>query len=208
MNIEEVMSREVRTIRMVDRLDAAARLMWENDCGIAPVVDGNQAVVGIVTDRDLCMASYTQGRALAEIPVTAVMARSVKTCRANEPVAAALGAMQQHQLHRLPVVDARGALVGMVSINDLLRAALARPAALDGTAVLKALAAIRAPRTPAKAPAAAAAARPATAAAAPTVVAAPVPIPAPAAAMLPAAAPAKPGKASGKDKGKGKGKKG
>lgn len=202
MNIKEVMSREVKTIRMVDRLDAAARVLWEHDCGIVPVVDGNQAIVGVVTDRDLCMASYTQGKALADIPVTAVMARNVRVCRPDEPVTAALLAMQQLQVHRLPVVDARGVVVGMLAMNDLIRLAAARPTALDGTLVLKALAAIGAPRRAAAARPAAPAAAPAPAGAAAAAAAA-----TPGTASLPAknapTAPAAPVKAkAGKSKGK------
>jgi CBS-domain-containing membrane protein len=217
MNVKEVMSREVRTIRMVDRADAAARVMWEHDCGAVPVVDGNQAVVGIVTDRDLCMAGYTQGRPLGEIAVTAVMARSVRSCKPDDAVAVALATMQQHQLHRLPVVDARGVAVGMLTINDLLRLAHGRPAAVDVTAVLKTLAAITAPRrapatavasaTPAAKPAGAPVAQPAAAVAPP-----PVAIPGPAATLMPA--PASKSEANkdrgkgGKANGNGKGKKG
>jgi CBS domain-containing protein len=146
MNVKEVMSREIRTIRMVDRCDAAARVMWENDCGVVPVVDGNQTLVGIVTDRDLCMAGYTQGRSLGEIAVTQVMARGVATCRPDDPLATALATMQQRQVRRLPVIDARGVVVGMLASNDLTRLAAARPAAVDGATVLRALAAIAAPR--------------------------------------------------------------
>jgi CBS domain-containing protein len=146
MNVKEVMSREIKTIRMVDRLDAAARVMWEQDCGIVPVVDGNQALVGVVTDRDLCMAGYTQGRPLGEIPVTTVMARGVATCRPDEALATAVALMQQRQIHRLPVVDARNVVVGMLATNDLVRLAHSRPAAFEATNVLKTLAAIAAPR--------------------------------------------------------------
>lgn len=178
MNVKEVMSREVRSIRLVDRLDAAARLMWEGDCGIAPVVDGNHALVGVVTDRDLCMAAWTQGRPLGDIPVTAVMARQLRTCKPDDGVAGALATMQQHQLHRLPVVDARGVLVGMLAIGDLLRLAGTRPAALDGTLVVRALAAIKAPRAAARPAAPAKAAAPA----------APAGTPAPAAGAASAAA--------------------
>jgi CBS domain-containing protein len=146
MNVKEVMSQQVRSVRMTERADAAARILWEHDCGIVPVVDANNALVGVVTDRDLCMASYTQGRPLAEIAVTAVMARAVRSCKPDEALAAAMAAMQQAQVHRLPVTDARGLVVGMLSVNDLIRLAQARPAALDAGAVLKTLAAIGAPR--------------------------------------------------------------
>lgn len=191
MNVNELMSREPRAIRVGERLDAAARVLWENDCGLVPVLDAAGALVGVVTDRDLCMASYTQGRSLGEIPVTSVMARDVRSCRADDSVATAMAAMQQTQVHRLPVVDARNLLVGVVSTNDLIRAAQNRPAAVDGGSVLKCLAAIGAPRR-------AEASAPTRAAKAATVV-----VPTPAAAVAPAAAPA-PAKAKSKAKPKGR----
>lgn len=160
MNVQEVMRGSVRSVRMADRLDAAARLMWEQDCGIAPVVDSSNVLVGVVTDRDLCMATYTQGRVLAEIPVTAVMARMLRTCRAEDSLDTALQTLQQAQLHRLPVVDGRGVLVGMLSCNDLIRLAATRPAALDPKKLVAALAAIGALRQSAPAPAAASASGP------------------------------------------------
>ncbi len=189
MNVKEVMSREVKTMRMVDRLDAAARILWEQDCGIVPVVDGNQAVVGVVTDRDLCMASYTQGRSLGEIAVTAVMARTVRTCKPDDALTVAMVSMQQHQLHRLPVVDARGVVVGMLSITDLVRLANARPAALDAAAVLKALATINASRRSAVSPSS-----PTSAVSAPNTATAPAKVAAPVevVAAVPAASPVRP----------------
>jgi CBS domain-containing protein len=184
MNVKEVMSQQVRSVRMTERADAAARILWEHDCGIVPVVDANNVLVGVVTDRDLCMASYTQGRPLAEIAVTAVMARAVRSCKPDETLAAAMAAMQQAQVHRLPVVDARGLVIGMLSVNDLIRLAQARPAALDAGAVLKTLAAIGAPRQ-----AAAPAVVPPPVAKAMTVVAAASSPPSPAPSAPPVVAP-------------------
>lgn len=210
MNVKEVMSREVRTSRMVDRADTAARAMWEHDCGIVPVVDGNGVCIGVVTDRDLCMAAYTQGRPLGEINLTSVMARPARTCKPDDAVTAALALMQQHQVHRLPVVDARGVVIGMLAMNDLLRLAASRPAVLDGAGVAKSLAAIVAPRkAPATAPAAqASAAKSATAGKAAPSLHNPLNVP-PAAALapIPVAMPAivKPAKA--KDAARSKGRK-
>ncbi len=201
MNVNELMSREPRAVAIGERLDAAARVLWEMDCGLAPVVDAAGALVGVLTDRDLCMASYTQGRSLGEIPVTKVMTRTVRTCRTDDTVAAAMATMQQAQVHRLPVVDARNLLVGILSTNDLVRAAHSRPAAIDGNSVLKCLAVIGALRRnesaePVRAAKPAAVAAPASRAAA----AANVPVPPVAAPAAPAAAP----KAKGKAKPKGR----
>lgn len=161
MNVKDVMTREVRSVRMADRLDAAARLMWEQDCGIAPVVDSSNVLVGVLTDRDLCMATYTQGRPLPEIPVTAAMARMLRTVKPDDSLTSAMAVLQQAQVHRLPVVDARGVLVGLLAVNDLVRMAATRPSTLDATAVVKCLAAIGASRRTAN---------PATAAVAPAAV--------------------------------------
>lgn len=186
-------------VRLGDRLDAVARVLWDHDCGAVPVVDDKGALVGVVTDRDVCMAAYTQGRALGEIPVDTSMARTVRTCRPDDAAATAMATMQEHQIHRLPVVDGKGAPVGILSTNDLVRAVLSRPAAIDTNAVVKTLARIGTPRN-AAGPAAEAAGKRAPAARAAAVdniaiVPAPAPTPKPAA---PAAA---------KEKGKGKGRK-
>ncbi|MCA8965945.1 MAG: CBS domain-containing protein [Planctomycetes bacterium] len=142
MNIKDCMSRDPRGVRTTDRLDAAARVLWEQDCGFVPVLDAVGGLIGVVTDRDLCMASYTQGRALAEIPVLSVMSRQVRAVRPDDGVTAAMAAMQDLQVHRLPVVDVHGRLVGILSTNDLVREAAARPTAIDPTQVLRTLAAI------------------------------------------------------------------
>ena len=146
MNANDLMTREPRSVRTTDRLDAAARVLWEQDCGIVPVVNAANVLVGVVTDRDLCMASYTQGRPLNEIAVLGPMARQLRTCRPDDSIATVLSAMQQAQVHRLPVVDGRGMLLGIVSINDVVRAAHKRPAAIDAASVVKTLALIGAPR--------------------------------------------------------------
>ena len=146
MTLKDLMSRDVRVVQLGDRLDAAARVLWDRDCGAVPVVDGNGAVVGMLTDRDICMAAFTQGLTLAEIPVTVAMARKVHTARPDDDLATALAAMAAQQVHRLPVVDARGVCIGVVSSSDLVRQAAAHPHALSPDGVVQALAAIAAPR--------------------------------------------------------------
>lgn len=98
----------------------AAKIMWEHDCGVVPVVDGDRHVVGIVTDRDLCIASYTKGRSLAQMRLGEVMQAPVYCCGENETRAAIHAAMRKHQVRRLPVTDDDGRLVGIVSLNDLV----------------------------------------------------------------------------------------
>jgi CBS domain-containing protein len=126
MKVEQLMTRPVHACRPSDRLDVAARVMWERDCGCVPVVapdDGGDHVVGMITDRDVCMAAYTQGLPLTEIAVETAMAHEVRSCRPTDSVGDALRILEGNQLHRLPVVDAGGLLVGMVSLADLAREA-------------------------------------------------------------------------------------
>ncbi len=121
MKVADVMTRQPHTCRPEDSLAAAAQVMWEHDCGCVPVVDEHHHVVGIVTDRDACMASYTKGLRLDEIPVRAAMAKHVFTCREDDTTVSAKAQLQAHQVRRLPVVDETGKLTGILSANDLLR---------------------------------------------------------------------------------------
>jgi CBS-domain-containing membrane protein len=123
MNIQSIMSTEVCTARAEDSLQVPARQMWEHDCGIVPIVDAQLKVVGVITDRDICMAAYTQGKRLQEIRVREVISSKVVTCRPEESWTTVAARMASHQVRRLPVVDAGGKLVGIVSVNDLAIAA-------------------------------------------------------------------------------------
>lgn len=122
-NIRELMNPEVITCAPGDSLDTAARAMWEGDIGCLPIVDEDRRVIGIITDRDACMAAYTRGQRLADIPIREVMSRNVVTCSPDEDLGAVEWRMAVAQVHRLPVVDATGHLLGIVSMNDLARSA-------------------------------------------------------------------------------------
>jgi len=151
MNVEQLMTRDVKTCGLYDSLSDAARIIWENDCGCVPVVEDDR-VVGMVTDRDICMATYTQGRSLSEMQVNGVLSNA-HTCGRDDPIGAAEQLMRTHQVRRLPVVDGEGDLVGMLSVNDILREAArgrARRAKRDitGEDIVQMLGAICAPRSP------------------------------------------------------------
>ncbi|MBK8178142.1 MAG: CBS domain-containing protein [Planctomycetes bacterium] len=121
MKVKDVMSAEVRTCSPNDDLGRAAQIMWEGDCGIVPVVEPDDYLVGVVTDRDACMAAYTQGRTLAAVRTGDVMSRQLRTLRPEEDAEAAGAAMGKLRVRRLPVVDGLGRLVGLVSLADLAR---------------------------------------------------------------------------------------
>lgn len=119
MKIEQLMTRPVRSCRPEDAINCAAQIMWEADVGCVPVVDGGNRVVGMITDRDIAMAAYTQGRALDGISVESVMAKQVHTCSPGDDVSSAEERMQKFQVRRLPVVDSAATLVGIISVNDI-----------------------------------------------------------------------------------------
>lgn len=119
MKIEQLMSRPVQCCQPQDTINRAAQLMWDADVGCIPVVDADQCVVGLITDRDIAMAAYTQGRVLGDISVESVMAKQVHTCSPSDEVVSAERRMQQFQVRRLPVVDASKKLIGIVSMNDI-----------------------------------------------------------------------------------------
>ncbi|MCI0411959.1 CBS domain-containing protein [bacterium] len=121
MKVSQIMKQAVETCVPDDNLSMAAKKMWDFDIGWLPVVDLNKQVIGIITDRDICMAGYTQGRALFEIPVSVAMSKSVFSCASNDTIAAAEEEMRLHQVRRLPVIASDGKVEGVLSINDLAR---------------------------------------------------------------------------------------
>jgi CBS domain-containing protein len=119
MKVEEIMSTHVETVRMNDGLERAAQLMWEADCGVLPVIDDDSRVVGLITDRDVCMAAYTQGKPLWQMQVSSACSRKVYACRLNDSLQIVENLMRVAQVRRLPVVDEGGQLWGIVSLGDL-----------------------------------------------------------------------------------------
>ena len=151
MNIEKMMNRNVRSCSESDTLNRAAQLMWEGDCGFLPVVDQQQHVVGVVTDRDICMGAYTKGVPLWGASVSSVMTtKDVQTCHANDELADVERLMGEKQVRRVPVVDGSGSLLGIVTLGDFARCsqASAFQKATGGFAIAKTLAGICEPRPP------------------------------------------------------------
>lgn len=93
--------------------------MLKGDCGVLPVVTAAGEVVGMITDRDICMAAATKHRDPASISVSEVISGNVYACSPEAEIHTALNVMRQKQVRRLPVVTAEdGKLVGLLSIND------------------------------------------------------------------------------------------
>src|SRR4029077_9235899 len=96
-------------------LAEAVRLMWEKDCGVLPVVTADGKVSGMITDRDICVAIATRGQTADRIVVSAVIGAKVCGCTPDDDAVDALKIMKTQRVRRLPVVDAKGRLKGILS---------------------------------------------------------------------------------------------
>jgi CBS domain-containing protein len=146
MLVKDVMTRGAFTCHPYDSLAHVAQIMWDHDCGCVPVVDSAGKVTAMITDRDVCMAAYMQGRPIAEISVESAASRSLVSVQENEAIDTAEGRMAAAQVRRLPVVDHSGLPVGVLSLSDLTSAKAALPPNHAGR-VVQTLAAISAPPT-------------------------------------------------------------
>jgi len=118
-----------------DTAHAAATLMKEHGVGTLPVLDDpdSRKVIGIVTDRDLCVKVVAAGLDPRFAEVRECMNRDVMTCQASAEAETALEYMTRGRVRRLPVVNRVGALIGIVSIDDLARSQAVPAKSICGT---------------------------------------------------------------------------
>ncbi len=121
----DAMTRAVATCGAHESLNRAAQLMWDTDCGAVPIVDDEGRLVGMLTDRDICMAAYTRGLPLTEVSVGSVMSTTLHSCKPGDSLRSLMDAMTTHRVRRVPVIDHDGRLVGIVSLADVARLAQA-----------------------------------------------------------------------------------
>jgi len=126
MKVKEVMTPDAKAIWITESLADAAKEMWENDCGVLPIIKDGRKVVGMITDRDICMASAMRDRNPSAISVEEVMNATVYAAEVEEDVEQALETMREHKIRRLPVLNPEGELEGIVSMNDIVLKAKAR----------------------------------------------------------------------------------
>jgi CBS domain-containing protein len=126
MKISEIMTKDPRSVSPDTPVSEAARLMKEQDVGLVPVVErvgGAETrgrLVGVITDRDIAIRTVAEGRA-SDAPVREVMSGGVKTCSPDDSVEDAMDLLGREQVRRIPIVDERGSLVGVVAQADVVR---------------------------------------------------------------------------------------
>ena len=123
MQVRDVMTNDPECVTPGATIREAAQVMQRENVGIVPVVEekSTKRLVGVVTDRDIAIRVVAEGRD-AGTRVSEVMSASrITTCTPDDNVDDAMEAMATEQLRRIPIVDERGSLIGIVAQADILR---------------------------------------------------------------------------------------
>lgn len=120
MRVYSVMKREPRICSPETDLATAGRIMAQVDCGFLPVVDAGRRVVGLITDRDICLAVTLRDEVPSTMRVKDAISGEVYSCTADEEVTEALNTMREFGVRRLPVLDLAGRIEGILSLDDVV----------------------------------------------------------------------------------------
>ena len=118
MKISEVMTRNPEVVRPDATVQEAARKMDALNVGALPVCDGER-LVGVVTDRDLAVRAVANGRDPNRTAVVEAMTPELVYALEEQGIDDAVELMREHEIRRLPIVDDRRRLVGIVALADL-----------------------------------------------------------------------------------------
>jgi CBS domain-containing protein len=120
MKVKKLMTTDAGYCSAEENLTKAVEIMWQRDCGAVPVVDGEMKPVGMITDRDIAIAASSKNRKPSQIKITEIISNKIFTCLETDDAEEALRKMRRAKIKRLPVVGEDGALVGVISITDLI----------------------------------------------------------------------------------------
>jgi len=125
MKVSEVMTKNPVCCWPSSSTLSAALLMQESDTGFLPVIQDpfTPTLVGVVTDRDLCLYVVASGRDPASSWVDGCMSNHPIWCTDQDDVSRALDLMKTHQIRRVPVVNEKHEVIGVLSFSDLVRKA-------------------------------------------------------------------------------------
>jgi CBS domain-containing protein len=125
MKAQDIMARNPRCVTPRTSVQEAARLMKAEDVGALPVVESesSQKLLGIITDRDIAIRVVADGRNVGGSTVSDVMSRGATTAKTSDNVEDVMKTMGREQVRRIPIVDERDQLVGIISQADIVRKA-------------------------------------------------------------------------------------
>jgi len=140
MKVRDVMTETPAYCSPDTNLAVVVETLWNRNCGVVPIVDSDGNLLGVITDRDICVALGTRNKLASEIAVSDVFSGQLVMGKLDDDLRTALLAMAEAKIRRLPIVDAQGKLAGMLSITDLLlRAERGRNGNLSAEDIVKAL---------------------------------------------------------------------
>jgi len=154
MKVRDAMVKTPVSCSLETNLGGAVELMSKRNCGIVPIVDAHRKVMGVITDRDIAIATGTQNRLPAEIKVAEAATRKVHSCKPTDDVRWALDIMGENKVRRLVVVNDLNQLEGVLSMDDVVLYAETNPtgrADISADDVLRTLKALYSPQLSARA---------------------------------------------------------
>jgi CBS domain-containing protein len=120
MTVKDVMTIRVATCQRETNLAEASALMWDNDCGVLPVLSETGELAGIVTDRDICIALGTRNVRSSDLSVRDLIKDHTAVCKSSDDINTALQTMCEAKIRRLPVVNDDALLEGILSMDDVV----------------------------------------------------------------------------------------
>ncbi|MFL5358985.1 CBS domain-containing protein [Archangium sp.] len=119
LTAREIMTRQVKGVRLDSGLREVARVMKEEDCGIVPVVDERGRLRGVLTDRDMVIRTLAEGRPPDTLHARDIMTEDVEAVTPDEDIHSIIALMGRRQVRRVPVVEQDDRLVGIISMADI-----------------------------------------------------------------------------------------
>ena len=120
MKVNDVMKTEVGFCSPEDSLMKAADIMRSRDCGAVPIVDENKRAIGILTDRDLCLAVVARNRKASDVKTVELINGKLIVCAAEDKLGDALRKMRKYRIKHLVAVGSEGELIGILPLSDVL----------------------------------------------------------------------------------------
>jgi len=120
MKVKDAMMETPYYCQPESNLGSATELMWNANCGFLPVQSADGKVIGVITDRDICIALGTRNCPAGEVSVSQVMSGKLYSCAPDDDIHTALQTMMEAKIRRLPVMAQNGTLVGVLSMDDIL----------------------------------------------------------------------------------------
>lgn len=119
--VRDIMTRDPQCVTTSQKLGDVARVMRDEDCGAVPVVagEGDRKIIGMVTDRDIVIRVVAEGKNPTDTPVEIAMTKEVYSVKEDDSVDKVFRVMSDKQVRRVPVVDDRGMIVGIVAQADI-----------------------------------------------------------------------------------------